>query len=170
MSRSVGNHRGITLLEVVLALAILAGSATVLSQLIGISMRAASNGRDLTEAQLLAESIMSEIAAGITPAESFTETRLPNDPDWLASAYVEPAQQPGMIRLTIIVQRDSTSLRAARYQLVRWLRDPNLALPEEPVDSSSQSQSSQSSSGSSNSGSSNSPSGAPNGGTTGGIQ
>jgi prepilin-type N-terminal cleavage/methylation domain-containing protein len=166
MRRSAAAHCGLTLLEVVLALAILAGSATVLSQLVGLSMRAASNGRDLTQAQLLAESIMSEIAAGITRAETFTETRLPNDPDWLASAYVEPAQQPGMIRLTIVVRRDTLSLRAARYQLVRWLRDPNLALPVEPADTSSQA--SQSTSSSSRSSSGSSPSGPQNSGTTGG--
>ena len=62
--------RGLSLIEVVLAMAIMAAAMVMLSQLVTLGLRAAGEARDVTRGQLLAESIMSEIAAGITPAES----------------------------------------------------------------------------------------------------
>ena len=61
-----------TLLEVILALAILAGSLAVLGELTRQGMHNAEAARAESEAQLLCESKLAEIAAGIAPPEAVT--------------------------------------------------------------------------------------------------
>jgi general secretion pathway protein I len=132
MIRPAGtDRRALTLLEVVLALAILAGSFATLAQLVGLGMRAAGSSRELTTAQLLAESIMSEIAAGIVPAETLNRVPMDTHPGWLVSAVIDNSPHPGILRVTVIAERDIQTYRSASYQLSRWIRDPNLALPIE---------------------------------------
>ena len=129
-SRDLGRG-GLTLLEVVLAVAILAGSFTMLSQLVGIGMRAAANGRDLTRAQLLAESAMSEIAAGIVQAQSTGAVTASSDPRWIVSAVTEPTIHQGIVRVIVVAEEDTNSLKRTQFVLTRWLRDPLLEIPEE---------------------------------------
>jgi hypothetical protein len=151
----------LTLLEVVLALAILVGAFATLGQLVGLGMRAAGNSRDLTQAQLLAESTMSEIAAGILSTEPLTRVPLDTNPGWLVSTQVDNTIHQGILRVTVFTERDSESYRRVQYQLTRWLRDPNLALPAEEdtaaagADSSSTSSPTGSESGAGNGGANN---------------
>ena len=63
-------RRGLSLLEVVLALAILSGAFVALTQLVSTGLRAAANARDLTRAQIMAETVVSEIVAGLGHADS----------------------------------------------------------------------------------------------------
>lgn len=128
--RDVTRH-GLTLLEVVLALAILAGSFAMLGQLVGIGVRAARNGQDLTRAHLLAESVMSEIAAGIVPAEAITGVAVDTDPGWTVSAEVLPTMYDGILQITVMTRRDNDTRGRSEYYLTRWLRDPSLAIPED---------------------------------------
>ena len=104
----------LTLLEVVLALAILAGSFATLAQLVGLGMRAAGNSRDLTTAQLLAESMMSEITAGILPTENLNRVPMDTHPGWLVSAIVDNTPYQGILRVTVITERETESYRACR--------------------------------------------------------
>jgi uncharacterized membrane protein YgcG len=129
-------------------------------------MRAAGNSRDLTQAQLLADSVMSEIAAGIIPAESVNRLPLDTNPGWLASVVVDNALQQGMLRVTVITQRDVASYRSVHYELSRWIRDPNIPLPTEEADEST---SSSGSSNSASSGGNNSSTGGSGGGGSGGA-
>ncbi|MDZ7619757.1 MAG: prepilin-type N-terminal cleavage/methylation domain-containing protein, partial [Patescibacteria group bacterium] len=63
-------HSGFTLLEVILALAILAGAAAVLSQMAWSGLENARLTGDRITAQILAESLMAELDAGIHALES----------------------------------------------------------------------------------------------------
>ena len=143
----VGIHfrpaRGLSLLEVVLAMAILAASMAVVSQLVGLGLRAAGQSRNLTQAQILAESLMSEISAGITPAEPLQPTLI--EPGWYASIYLQPSLHQGIVQLIVRVEQDSTSRRAAHFELTRWMRDPTLEIPTESTTTSDASGSSSSS-------------------------
>lgn len=139
------DRTGMSLLEVVLALAILAGAVTVLFQLASIGIRAAGDSRDLTRAHLIAESMMSEIKAGMYPVTTMTRVALAEHPGWLVSVLTEPAQQLGMLRLVVLVEKDSASRRAARYALVQWIRDPMIPFPEDLAASSASGDSSSSS-------------------------
>lgn len=122
-------HHALSLLEVVLALAILAGACATLAQLVGLGMRAAGNGRDLAEGQLLADSVMTEIVTGMLPAQPLD--RVPHDmyPGWVVSVGFEPTVHQGIICASVLVEQQSTSVRRARYQMSRWIRDPSLPLP-----------------------------------------
>ena len=152
MKTSESTARGLTLLEVVLALSILAGSFVLLTQLVSIGVHAASNGRNLTRAQLLAESIMSEISAGILPAESLNDVRVGADPEWTVSAIVQNSPHPGIVQITLITQHITDTKGRSRFLLTRWLRDPSLEIPtDDEADSDSPSDDDATSSSSGNS-------------------
>lgn len=130
---------GFTLLEVILALAILAGAAAVLSQMAWSGLENARLAGDRITAQLLAESLMAELDAGIHALESvadqpiedlstdWQEVLAANDDlgRWLATIDVSTASVEGMLHVAVTV-RDGTSIgRAAEAALVRWRIDPS---------------------------------------------
>lgn len=170
MRRKRDRRPGLTLLEVVLSLAILAGAFAMLAQLVGLGTRAAGNARDLTQAQVIAESMMSEIAAGIVNPSTLSLQPVPSNPQWYASAYVQSTSISGLLQVIVRVERTRDKGRPAQFELVRWIRDPNLAMPtdEESSSSSSGSSSSGSTSGA-NAASNNSTSGATSSASSGGA-
>jgi prepilin-type N-terminal cleavage/methylation domain-containing protein len=66
-------NAGLSLLEVILAIAILGGCIAVIGELVRLGARQAEEARELTTAQLLCESKLEEIAAGVSrPSRSAT--------------------------------------------------------------------------------------------------
>jgi prepilin-type N-terminal cleavage/methylation domain-containing protein len=125
-------HRGLSLLEVILAIAILAGAMVVLGQLVRIGTRASQGARDLTQAQLRCESIMAEILAGAAEPEPVTRAEVPDDPDWLYSIGLEATDQEGLVLLRVTVEQNLPGRKRPRgFSLVRWISDPGIELPEE---------------------------------------
>lgn len=121
-------RRGFSLLEVVLAIAILAVAMAALGELLRTGMNNAGKARDLATAQLEAETTMSELMAGIMPFQSSTNVPCPNDPSWLYSVTVEPHAQPDLYMVTVTVYRDTLDPTGRNeFTLVRWARDPSLA-------------------------------------------
>jgi general secretion pathway protein I len=129
---------GLSLLEVILALAILAMSVAVLSQ---ITKQATDNGlmaRRLATAQMLCDSKMSEVLAGAIPltSNSWTQiTDMPQSGTWYYQIQTTNTERPDMIgvRLSVTDQPDSTTENPELFHIVRWMIDPNLgldALPE----------------------------------------
>lgn len=81
---------GFSLLEVVLSLAILTGAVVVLGELVRSGLRSAQYARDLSQAELLCESIAQQVAAGIVPAQNVEHAAFGDEaPGWFYS--VEPA-------------------------------------------------------------------------------
>lgn len=117
-------RRGLSLLEVILALAVLAMAMTVLGQLIRIGARSASSAREVTRAKLLCESKLAEIAAGAVLPEPVREAALQEDPDWNYSIELEPTDRDGLVAVRVIVQRADASEGDAACSLVRWIIDP----------------------------------------------
>ena len=68
-------RRGLSLLEVILAIAILGGALATIGQLIRVGARNAAEARDLTMAQLYAESEMNGIAAGWYPMDEVSDEK-----------------------------------------------------------------------------------------------
>lgn len=131
----IGSSRrpGLSLLEVILAFAILAGSLAVLGELIRQGARAAAESRDLTRGQLLCESKISEVAAGVAPADPVQRVPFENDPEWLYSIEVLETEQPGLLGIHVTVEPnlDDLTQRHVSFTLVRWIPDPSLGLSEE---------------------------------------
>jgi len=73
--RPILRRRGLSLMEVILAIAILGGSLATIGQLIRIGARNAAEARDLTMAQLYAESQMNRFASGIEIPDIVRDTK-----------------------------------------------------------------------------------------------
>jgi type II secretory pathway pseudopilin PulG len=121
---------GFSLLEVVLALTILVGAIAVLGELVRLGTTNAGNARDLTQAQLLCESKMAEISAGLLVPEVVQGAPCEYDPEWLYSIDIQPTDMPGLVALRVTVFQDlPLNQRPAEFSLVRWMQDPLLELP-----------------------------------------
>jgi len=128
-------REGLTLLEVILALAILAGSLAVLGELAGRSMRNAEVARATSEAQLLCETKLAEIAAGITPPnplsdapwQSASDLEIETNEEWRYSVEVESTNLDGLLAVRVTVSQDRPpQKKPLSVSLVRWIVDPGL--------------------------------------------
>jgi type II secretion system protein I len=130
-------HRksGLSLLEVILAIAILAGCIAVIGELVRLGSRQAEEARELTTAQLLCESKIAEIAAGVIPAEAASSVAFENDPRWLYSIAINSLDQEDLLDVRVTVeQSEPTRQQPLSFTLVCWMLDPSLALMEEPAE------------------------------------
>jgi type II secretory pathway pseudopilin PulG len=122
------------LLEVILALAILAGAMAVLGEISRMAMRNAIAARDLARAQLLAESKMAEILSGVSQPDAVENTAFvssdyaldPSEPAWLYSINSESTDEDGLISVRVTVTREMPAgQHPVKFSIVRWLPDPN---------------------------------------------
>lgn len=124
-------HRGLTLLEVILALIILGGALVAIGELIRTASRSARDARDATTAQVIADSLMSEIAAGVVLPQPIERQPDPIDPDFVVSVMVERPTQAGLIQVMVLVERADALLvgrKSEGFRLVRWMLDPGVEL------------------------------------------
>jgi prepilin-type N-terminal cleavage/methylation domain-containing protein len=141
--------RGFSLLEVLLALAILVGALAAIGTLVDLGMRHARASRELTQAQLLCESKLNEIAAGITIAEVVSLAPLDNAvqvegeeagiteaPEWLYSVEVLDARPEfGLAAVRVTVTQDGNVVPdPVSYSLMRWVTDANVVVPPPPME------------------------------------
>lgn len=125
-----------SLLEVILALAILTLAIVVLGELSRLGMRSAARARDMTQAQLLCESKMAQISSGMIWPE--TEIGVPFEPEdlidpydsvrWLYSIERGDSGEDGVIAVRVTVSQDlPAQKRPVRFALVRWIADPAIS-------------------------------------------
>jgi len=152
--RRVAKSAAFSILEIILALAILAGSLAALGEV----MRLAGQNAMLTEseshAQILAASVMDELASGARQIAAVSQSTLDSsaNPPWLYSIALEDPGYPEMVAVRVSIQQQmDTQLQPARFELLRWMPNPNYTPPETSDDSNSSSSSSSSSSKSSSS-------------------
>lgn len=136
---------GFSLLEVILALAILAGALAALGEVMRLGDENASAAADESRAAMLAESVMSELLVGARPITNVSGATLPleDDPAWVVS--VEVADTPYMELVAVrvsIVQQLPPEQRPARCDLVRWMPNPNYIPASQQESSTSASSSS----------------------------
>jgi len=115
---------GFSLMEVLLSTAILVGSSVALIELATIGRKQASAAYDLNRAQLLCQSKLDEIVAGITPLRTVESQEFEDDAEWLYSVELTPllAQQLMEVKVSAF-QPESAHRKAQRFSLVRWLPD-----------------------------------------------
>jgi type II secretory pathway pseudopilin PulG len=156
-------------LEVILAIAILGGSIAVIGELVRLGVRNAEEARELTTGQLLCESKLEEIAAGIAPPEAASNVACESDPRWTYSVMVTPLDQESLIEVRVTVQQaESNRLYPLTCTLVRWMLDPSITSSETGEESTtgeqSQTSGQSSSTGQSTTGGQTGSSGGGNGG------
>lgn len=151
---------GLSLLEVILALAILAMASAYLAQSMQLATTNALTAERLTQAELVAESVMNQVIAGVIPAQPVTwtayypplQTTVVDSNQWMYQIQPVQTEMQGMVGLQVAVQEVSqTGLVRNDFDLYgnRWIIDPSLGLdvpPEEIVEESTSSGSSSSSS------------------------
>lgn len=127
-------RRGLSLLEVILALSILAVSVALLAQ---VSRQAADNGmmaQRLATAQILCESKMAEVVAGAIPLQSGTwvqiTDRVPSG-QWYYRMQTSTASMKNMVAITLSVT-DQPDQNKELFSIVRWMIDPSLGLDKPP--------------------------------------
>lgn len=122
-------RRGLSLLEVVLALAILGVSLAVIGELIRLGTRAGEAARDDLEAQLICESIVNEIAAGATMPETLVDAPVDQLGEWLCSVESQAVDDAGLMAVRVTVRRANASPSSVPpYTLTRWIIDPSVEL------------------------------------------
>lgn len=147
MSKQVRQRYAISLLEVILALAILGIASAYLAQAMQLASQNAIRAQKLTQAELVAESVMNQVIGGVIPAQPATWSPYSSASmtgAWNYSLAIVPAEMQGMIGIQIGVQEvvPGALLGAQPADLVatRWIIDPALALDvlpeEEPAEES----------------------------------
>lgn len=129
--------KGISLLEVVLALAILAMSGAILAQ---VASNATDNGlmaHRLATAQILAESKMAEVVTGAISIQGSSGWMPITDPvpngTWYYNIQTVNAVRPNMIGIRLaITDNDGQENNKELFYIVRWMIDPNLGLDTPP--------------------------------------
>jgi general secretion pathway protein I len=130
-------RRGITLYEVVLALAIFVSALLVLGQSITTGTRAAVQSRLRTQAIVRCESKLAEVIAGIEPMQMAGNVPFVDDPThWHWSLDIADGPYPGLLELMVSVSYSGDV--AVGFSLNRYVRNPQMFL-EEPIDDSSDS-------------------------------
>ena len=124
------SRRAFTLLEIILALAILAGALAALGEVMRAASRNAAQSRDETEAHIVAASIMDELLSGartLAPVSQQTyDGALENG--WLYSITFEDTGFVELVGVRVVVEQ-ATELQPDRFELVRWLPNPD-AMPQ----------------------------------------
>jgi general secretion pathway protein I len=130
---------GFTLLEIILSLAILAGALAALGEVMRLADQNATSTRDETQAQILASSVMDELIAGVIPlaAVSQSPAAVESDPPWVFSIALEQTGHAELTGVRVLVEQQADPrLQPARFELVRWLPNPDYVPPTTPSQSS----------------------------------
>lgn len=119
---------GFTLLEIILALAILSGSLAALGEVMRVADVNAAKVRDETDAEFLADSVMAELISGARTLQNVSETPFDSDsePPWVYSIEVGSTQYDQLVSVHVsVAQQLEPQLQPARCELVRWLPNPD---------------------------------------------
>jgi prepilin-type N-terminal cleavage/methylation domain-containing protein len=123
----IENRAGMSLLEVLIALAIFLAATAMIGQLVSTGSQAAIGAQFKAEAARRCETVMAEAVAGTIPLESTGATPFEDDPEW--SWLLTVTDGP----IADLLQVQATVTRPVRYgqppvqfTLVRWVRNPEL--------------------------------------------
>jgi Tfp pilus assembly protein PilV len=123
-----GSPSGLSLFEVVIALAIFACSMAAIGHLISTGVRGAVRSRLESQAIMRSESKMAEVAAGIIPLQNASGT-FPDDAAWNWSMSVSAGQYADLYVVEVTTTHPSTTtVGKMSYSLRRLVRDPQLEM------------------------------------------
>ena len=129
----VRSASGFTLLEVILALAILGLALATLGQAVGRSHESARRAADESELCLTASTTLEEILSGVRPLQAIESEAVPDPRDptappvALVSATVEPGPLDGLLVVRVAARPNDPAAGALEtVTLTRWLVDPSL--------------------------------------------
>lgn len=122
-------RNALSLIEVVLSIAILVGSAAVLGQLISMGQRQAIKADDQTIAQNLCFSKMNAILAGLEDLAIVEDEPIELDSPWDYNVTIEPVGVSDLLEVTVRVKWRRESLEeqesdgpTPNFYIRRWIR------------------------------------------------
>ncbi len=119
------NRRGLSLLEVILAIAILGGSMAVIFELVRIGVISAIETRVRSEANILCDAKMAEVSAGVIELKPIAATIIAESPTWMYSVDVrESPGQLGLLVVTVTVEQAQVA-NPISMSIVRFMPDPD---------------------------------------------
>jgi prepilin-type N-terminal cleavage/methylation domain-containing protein len=135
-----GRRRGLSLLEVLVALAIFLFSLIVLGRLVVMGSDTALDVQYQSQAAQLCQSKMAEVVSGVVPLNSQNEVPFDEDPDWTWSLECEQNSIAGLWNVTVHVVRQRPDGGRNECSLSQMMLDPSVrgsALDTVPSSSSS---------------------------------
>jgi general secretion pathway protein I len=124
-------RRGLSLFEVIIALAIFMCSIAAIGQLVSSGVRAAVQARLQSQAVLRAETKMAEVVAGITGLHGGSSGTFTDDQTWSWSVAATQSQHEGLYLVEVTAAHAGMTTAAKQsYTLRRLIRDPQIALDE----------------------------------------
>lgn len=122
-------RRAISLLEVILALSLLAITMLLVAQLVSLGIRSAADARDFARAQRICENIVAELTAGALLPVSQSDVPARDEPDWLYSIETRTLTGTGLMALSVTVKpRQPNRQDDIQVTVTRWIVDPTSPL------------------------------------------
>jgi type II secretion system protein I len=126
-----------TLIEVLLALAVLALVMGAVAQLVSVGTRAALAAEETALAQLIAESKMNELASGAAAMSATGLTDYEGREGWQYSVEITPIEEPaGLVSVKVFVQQVVDGGNGVTFELYRWMPSEgflDMALVDDPA-------------------------------------
>lgn len=118
-------RRGMSLLEVLVALAIFLISIVAISQIINLAAEQALVVQDQARATQLCQAKMAEVSAGVMPFQGQSEVPFDEDDGWVWSMECQPGPVASLWAVTIRVSRAGTAGEArSEVSLCQFVLDP----------------------------------------------
>jgi general secretion pathway protein I len=159
---SVSKRTGLTLIEVLVALAIFLLCLGAITRLVTFAGQRALDARRTDEAGRLARSKFAEVYAGVVPLSSADDTPFDEDPDYTWSMTADSASLSGLWVVTVTVKRKNDPCPG--FTLQQFMLDPTLRGSTQDTVTIAGASSTSSGSGTSSSSQGNSSSAMPAGG------
>jgi prepilin-type N-terminal cleavage/methylation domain-containing protein len=138
--RKTVSRNGFTLLEIILSLAILAGSLAALGEVMRLADRNAQMCRDESQAQILASSVMDELLSGSRQPTAVNQEPFDynTDPPWLFSITFDQTPYVELVLARVRVEQQlPPQQQPSHFELVRWFPNPDYIPPETSQQTSS---------------------------------
>ena len=110
-------RRGLSLIEVIIAMGILVGTTAILAQLISIGEKQASKAVKMTEAQTICHNKMAELMSGLSPLTAIKDEPVAIGSPWNYSVKIEPVGFRDLFSLTVIVASQRSALASPTEDL-----------------------------------------------------
>lgn len=119
------DRRGISLLEVILAMSILLISIAAIGQLVDRGSNDALDSLNQATGTRLAISKLAELEAGVLPVSESSSGTFTNEPAWRYTIESTPSEFPNLYTVTVKAERDRPG-RIASIAITQMIYDPSV--------------------------------------------
>jgi general secretion pathway protein I len=122
------NRRGLSLFEVVIALAIFMGALAAIGQLVSVGAQGAVRAKLESQAVIRCETTMAEVLAGYIGLRNTSGT-FSDNPAWTWSVSVASTSHSGLYLIEVkATHTGQSNMSKVSYSLERFIRDPGVEM------------------------------------------